>query len=49
MFGVNTFFEECSKQHINTLNPKYKRLLGEYDEFVKNQVKQSEGLDNDSL
>lgn len=49
MVGVNKFFEECSKQHINTLNPKYKRLLGEYDEFVKNQVKQSEVLDNDSL
>lgn len=37
MVGVETLIEECANRHINKLNPKYKRLLGEYDEFIKNQ------------
>lgn len=50
MFGVENFFKECVKQHINTLNPKYKRLLGEYDEFIKNQKDDIlEDLEKDSM
>ena len=49
MVGVNKFFEECTKQHITTLNPKYKQLLGEYDEFIKHSNKKSEDLKSEDL
>ena len=49
MVGVNKFFEECTKQHIATLNPKYKQLLGEYDEFIKHSNKKSEDLKSEDL
>lgn len=44
MFGIDTFIAECTEQHVNNLNPKYKRLLGEYNEFIKNQ---NEVLENE--
>lgn len=47
MFGVETFIEECTKQHSYKLNPKYKRLLGEYDEFIKNQNDKLEDIEDD--
>lgn len=47
MVGIETFIEECTKQHINKLNPKYKRLLGEYNEFIKNQNDKFEDIEDD--
>lgn len=49
MVGIEKFLEECTKQHINNLNPKYKRLLGEYNEYIKNQNDCFEDLENDSI